>query len=352
MVSGIYFPVLVAVVSWIVAVYICMLFGWKNTPENLAIVGGIAFIVIFSINYFSAVLGGFFQNFSTILKVMLLGVLAVAGFIFGDPHVITQRSNEVTGSFGALAPIAFSYDGWDRWVVSTSISNEIKNSRKNLSIALILGPLFVLVAYICYFTGNSILLGSEEIMRLGDSHVNAAVTMVFGAAGAKVFLIFVIISVLGTLNGFILGSLRMSYSLAIRGMFPGSEKVAYMEEGHHIPKFLAKIAFVLGIIWSVLNYVTQKYNIISNSDVSEIPIVASYILYIALYIYVIRMWFKGDSIGVVRDVIIPIIAILGSLMIVIGGLKNPMTLVYLGVCFITIIIAYIYIIKIDKKLEK
>lgn len=190
MVSGIYFPVLVAVVSWIVAVYICMLFGWKNTPENLAIVGGIAFIVIFSINYFSAVLGGFFQNFSTILKVMLLGV---------------------------LASIAFSYDGW---VVSTSISHEIKNSRKNLPIALILGTLFVLVAYIFYFTGISVLLGPEEIMRLGDNHVNAAVTMVFGEAGAKVFLIFVIISVLGTLNGFTLGSLRMPYSLAIRNMFP------------------------------------------------------------------------------------------------------------------------------------
>ncbi|WP_410208635.1 APC family permease [Fusobacterium sp.] len=183
----IYFPVLVGVVSWIVAVYICMLFGWKSTPKNLGVIGGAAFIVIFSINYFSAVLGGFFQNFSTILKVMLLGVLAVAGFIFGDPHVITQGSNEVTGSFGAVTPIAFSYDGWDRWVVSTSISNEIKNSRKNLSIALILGPLFVLVAYIFYFTGISVLLGPEEIMRLGDNHVNAAVTMIFGNRGAKIF---------------------------------------------------------------------------------------------------------------------------------------------------------------------
>lgn len=348
----IYFPALVAVVSWIVAVYICMLFGWKNTPENLALVGGVAFIVIFSINYFSAVLGGFFQNFSTILKVMLLGVLAIAGFVFGDPHVITQGSNEITGSFawlGALAPIAFSYDGW---VVSTSISHEIKDSKRNLPIALVFGPLFVLGAYIFYFTGISVLLGPEEIMRLGDNHVNAAVTMVFGPAGAKVFLIFVIISVLGTLNGFTLGSLRMPYSLAIRGMFPASEKVAYMEEGHHIPKVSAKIAFVLGIIWSAVNYVTQKYNMIPNSDVSEIPIVASYILYIALYICVIRMWFKGDDVGVIRGVIIPIIAILGSLVIVIGGLQNPMTLIYLGICLITILVALGYIIKIDKKLEK
>ncbi|WP_410208636.1 hypothetical protein [Fusobacterium sp.] len=92
----------------------------------------------------------------------------------------------------------------------------------------------------------------------------------------------------------------------------------------------------------MINYITQKYDLIPNSDVSEIPIVASYILYIALYICVIVMYFKGKIEGFIKGIIIPGIAIAGSLLIVAGGLQNPMTFIYLGVCFITIIIAYIY----------
>lgn len=342
----IYYPALIAVVSWIVGVYMCMLFNWNSTPENLTLIGIVAFVIIFGINYFSAILGGFFQNFSTISKVILLLVLAIAGFIYGDPKFVAH-SGDIVGTFGwlgALAPIAFSYDGW---VVSTSISHEIKNSKRNLPIALIFGPLFVLAAYIFYFVGISILLGPDEIMRLGDAHVNAAVTMIFGNAGAKVFLIFIVISVLGTLNGFTLGSLRMPYSLAIRNMFPNSKKVAYIKPGHHVPKYSSKISFVLAGIWIIINYLTQKYNLIPNSDVSEIPIVASYILYIALYICVIKMYFKGEVKSFVRGVIVPIIAILGSVLIIVGGLQNPMTIIYLVICVIVIIIAYLYLVKID-----
>lgn len=343
----IYYPALIAVVSWVAGVYMCMLFGWEASFENMAIIGTIAFLVCFAMNYFSAVMGGFFQNFSTISKILLLAVLSTAGFIYGDPKFI-QSSATAHGSFSwlaALAPIAFSYDGW---VVSTSISHEIRDSKKNLPIALIIGPIFVLLAYIFYFVGVSILVGPQEIIRLGDAHVNRAVTMLFGNTGAKVFLIFIIISVLGTLNGFTLGSLRMPYSLAIRNMFPMSEKVGYIAPGHHVPKYSAKISFVLALVWIVLNYVTQKYNMIPNSDVSEIPIVASYILYIILYICVIKMYFTKEVPSIARGVIIPIIAILGSLMIIVGGMQNPMTFIYLGICLIFIIIAYIYLLKIDK----
>ena len=340
----IYYPALGAVISWIVGVYMCMLFGWESTSENMGLIGLIAFLLCYVINYYSAILGGAFQNFSTVSKVLLILILAGAGFIFGNPKLITASNSAMQeGSFmwlGALAPIAFSYDGW---VVSTSISHEIKNSKRNLPIALIVGPIFVLFAYIFYFVGISILVGPNRIMELGDAHVNEVVIMLFGDFGAKVFLIFIIISVLGTLNGFILGFLRMPYSLAIRDMFPMAKKTSYIAKGHHVPRFSAKIALGLSLIWMVVNYITQKYNLIPNSDVSEIPIVASYILYIILYIAVIRMYFKGEIKNFIRAVIVPIIAIVGSLFIVIGGLQNPMTITYLGFCLVVIIIALIYL---------
>ncbi len=344
----IYYPAVTVAVSWVVGVYMCMLFGWNATFELTAWIGIIASILCFAMNVFSANLGGYFQNCATVIKMIPLILIAGAGFIYGNPSEFVFTAKEAAGSsvswLAALGPIAFSYDGW---VVSTSIAHEIKNSKRNLPIALIFGPVFVLIAYIFYFVGISILIGPENIIQMGDQHVNAAAIRLFGESGAKLILIFVIISVLGTLNGFILGFIRMPYSLALRGMFPMAEKVKKINEKTHLPEYSAGIAFVITMVWEWINYVAYKGNLIPNSDVSEIPIVASYILYIILYICVIKLYLKGEVEGKVRGLLIPVLAIIGSAIIVVGGLQNPMTFVYIGICSIVIIISLMFYKKAD-----
>ena len=76
------------------------------------------------------------------------------------------------GWISAIAPIAFSFDGW---VVATSIGHEIKDSKRNLPKALIIAPIFILAMYVLYFVGISIYIGPETIMALGDAHVDLAV---------------------------------------------------------------------------------------------------------------------------------------------------------------------------------
>lgn len=344
----IYYPAVTVAVSWVVGVYMCMLFGWNATFELISWIGIIASILCFAMNVFSANLGGYFQNCATVIKMIPLVLIAGAGFIYGNPGEFVFTAKEAAGSsvswLAALGPIAFSYDGW---VVSTSIAHEIKNSKRNLPIALIFGPVFVLIAYIFYFVGISILIGPENIIQMGDQHVNAAAIRLFGESGAKLILIFVIISVLGTLNGFILGFIRMPYSLALRGMFPMAEKVKKINEKTHLPEYSAGIAFVITMVWEWINYVAYKGNLIPNSDVSEIPIVASYILYIILYICVIKLYLKGEVEGKVRGLLIPVLAIIGSAIIVVGGLQNPMTFVYIGICSIVIIISLMFYKKAD-----
>ncbi len=344
----IYYPAVTVAVSWVVGVYMCMLFGWNATFELTAWIGIIASVLCFAMNVFSANLGGYFQNCATVIKMIPLILIAGAGFIYGNPSEFVFTAKEAAGSsvswLAALGPIAFSYDGW---VVSTSIAHEIKNSKRNLPIALIFGPVFVLIAYIFYFVGISILIGPENIIQMGDQHVNAAAIRLFGESGAKLILIFVIISVLGTLNGFILGFIRMPYSLALRGMFPMAEKVKKINEKTHLPEYSAGIAFIITMVWEWINYVAYKGNLIPNSDVSEIPIVASYILYIILYICVIKLYLKGEVEGKVRGLLIPVLAIIGSAIIVVGGLQNPMTFVYIGICLIVIIISLMFYKKAD-----
>ena len=122
-----YFPTLIAVVSWVAGIYICMLFGVEGTLEVQMLIGFAVMAFLFVMNTLSAKLGGLFQNASTIIKLIPLALIAIAGLIFGDvsnislSHVTSMQS---VGWIAAIAPIAFSFDGW---VVATSIGHEIKD---------------------------------------------------------------------------------------------------------------------------------------------------------------------------------------------------------------------------------
>ena len=103
------------------------------------------------------------------------------------------------------------------------------------------------------------------------------------------------------------------------------------------------MSFVICIVWAFIHYFVTKLNLMPNSDVSEIPIVASYILYILLYVEVIKMYFKKeDGLSTAKGLIIPILAVIGSLIIIIGGLANPMTLVYILICVVVIVISLMF----------
>ena len=173
-----------------------------------------------------------------------------------------------------------------------------------------------------------------------------AAQKIFGDMGAKIILIFVIVSVLGTVNGYTLGFIRLPYSLAIRDMFPKIKNIANINENYGTPITSGIMAYGICIIWAVIHYLITKFGLMPNSDVSEIPIVSSYILYIILYLAVIKIYGKkDDNINAMRGLIIPILAIAGSLIIVIGGLANPMTKYYILICAVVIVFSMVFYTK-------
>ena len=150
-----YYPTIIAVVSWVTGIYGCMLFGVEESLEIQILIGTIIMALTFLFNIVSFKLSGLFQNAATIIKLIPLIIIAIIGLIFGDPQYITGEHTKIfaqTGWISAIAPIAFSFDGW---IVSTSIGHEIKDSRKNLPKALVIAPIFILIIYILYFVGIS-----------------------------------------------------------------------------------------------------------------------------------------------------------------------------------------------------
>lgn len=349
----VYYPTLVSVVSWVAGVYICMLFGIESTLENQVIIGVSSMLIIFIMNFLSAKLAGWFQGAATIIKLLPLIFIGIAGLIFGDPMssvTLDSQTLQSTSWLLALSPMAFAFDGW---FISTTISHEIKNSKKNLPIALIISPIIILVVYIAYFVGITSYIGPETVISLGDSHVQYAAQSLIGDWGAKAVVTFVVISVLGTLNGLTLGGMRMPYSLAVKNMFPKSEKISKINEKLGISVFSAFISLILSSLWYVIHYLTMKYDLLSGSDVSEIAIVTNYMLFIFLYVAVIKLAKKGEIKGIARGYIVPILAIVGSLIIFFGSMGMANFWYYIIFSLVVISIGYLYThIKMKKQPKK
>lgn len=343
-----YFPTLIAVVSWVAGIYICILFGIEGTLEKQMLIGLAIMVFLFVINTLSAKLGGLFQNASTIIKLIPLLLIAVAGLVFGDTSSVSFSditAMKSTGWIAAIAPIAFSFDGW---VVSTSISHEIKNSKRNLPKALIIAPIFILIVYVLYFVGISMYIGPETIMSLGDAHVDLAANNLLGPWGAKIVLIFVIISIMGTINGLTLGMIRLPHSLSVRNMFPKSKVINKIDEKLLMPVNSAIVAFIIAIVWYIAHYLTTKFGLLPNSDISEISITMSYTMYILLYVKVIQLGRQGKISGIWNTIINPVLAIIGSLIILFGSMGNQLFWIYAAFCLLVMLLAVLFCKKNEK----
>lgn len=337
-----YYPTLVAVVSWVAGIYICMLFNIQGTIEIQILIALIVMITLFASNILSNKFGGYFQNASTIIKIIPLIIIAIAGLLFGDPNTIVLSDVTSMQSFGwiaAIAPIAFSFDGW---IVATSIGHEIKDPQKNLPKALVVAPLFILALYLLYFVGISMYIGPETVISLGDAHVDLAANKIFGPWGAKIVIIFVVISIMGTVNGLIMGITRKPYSLAIRGMFPYHKSLSKIDKKTGIPMQSSILAFLISVAWLGAHYITQKFSLLPNSDISEISITINYVLYILLYVKVYNMGRSGEIKGIWRGRLNPVLAILGSIIILMGSIGNPLFWAYASICLLVLISAIVF----------
>lgn len=319
-----------------------MLFGIEGTLERHILIGLATTILISVINLASTKLAGLFQSAATIIKLLPLAIIGIAGFAIGNPAdaLVVSHAELTSGSWlSALIPIVFAFDGW---IVATSITDQVKDAKRNVPLALILAPFSILVIYLIYFVGISILVGPTTIVELGDAHVNVAANALLGHSGSKLLLVFVIISVAGTANGLTMGLFNMPYSLALRNMFPYADKLKTPGKNGNPPLPSALVASAIVLFWLVVHYITQKFGLLHNSDVSEISTTIQYILFIFLYIPVLRLGIKKEIKSIWKGFVFPILAITGSLIILCVGMLNPFFIIYLVLCFALLLSAYLF----------
>ena len=326
----IYYPTLVAVLAWVSANYTQGLLGMDNAVWPLSFIYMTGF---FLLNYFSPVLAGRWQVTSTVVKLVPLALVAVVGTISGLSNGMTMANfataaKTVSGGGGlALATLstAFAYEGW---IIATVINAELKDAKKTLPRALVVGTIAVVCIYMLYYLGISGVLTNDQVLAEGDAAPVRVISLIFGGLGATLLTVFVIVSCLGTLNGLIMGSARGMFSIASRNMGPRPDLFRKVNPVNNCTTHSAVIGYALSCFWLLVWYGNFAGWWGNFMDISELPIAFLYVIYISLYIWVMKTF---DDLGPFNRYACPALAGAGSVYIIWGAVHKDMFLHFLAI---------------------
>lgn len=291
---------------------------------------------------------------STVIKLIPLASVAIVGTISGISTGMTMENftsamANVGSSSGTLATAvvatAFAYEGW---IVAITINGEIKDSKRNLSRALIIGSIVVFLVYVLYFLGIAGVLPTSETVSQGDNAVAVTTTQLFGSTASSILTVFVIISCLGTLNGLVMSCMRILYSLAIRGQGPMPERMRQIDAKTKMPRNSTLAALIISLIYLTLWYCSLNQVFGQYIALDEIPIVLIYGMYMFLYVYYIKTF---KDLNVIKRYLVPFCAMLGSGVILYGGMTNPSIGIYLVISLIVLILGLLFYRK-DRVMEE
>jgi len=212
---------------------------------------GVSVIILLSIvNFIGVGLGKSIQNVFTVIKIGTLAAIITLGFAIGKgtpPELAMDPAGMSFGSiiigFGvALVAVAWAFDGWNN---VNFVAGEIKNPRRNLPLALILGTLgitflYVLVNYIYLYALP--LKETIGVVRIAEKATGA----LFGSSTGTLISALVIVSVFGSLNGSILVGPRVYFAMAKDGLF--FQKVAHVHPRFRTPGF----SILIQAVWASL----------------------------------------------------------------------------------------------------
>ncbi|MBS5565543.1 MAG: APC family permease [Firmicutes bacterium] len=312
----IYFPAMTSVLAWVSARYLGVLCGFDITGGPVMVLACLFLVGSYAVNALSPILAGKFQVATTVIKLIPLLLMGIVGTIVGLANgttienfttvVTTVEGGNGHALFTAVAATAFAYEGW---IIATSINAELKNARRNLPIALVIGTLIVALTYILYYIGLSGSVSNAEIMAGGEAGAKLAFEKIFGRAAGVGLFVLVVVSCLGTLNGLMLAATRSLYSVAARGNGPKPEAFLGIDQYTNMPANSAIVGVLMCAVWLTYFYganLTEGWFGPFCFDSSELPIITLYALYIPMFLNVMR---REKELNAFHRYVMPVLSI-------------------------------------------
>jgi len=263
-----YQPAGYAIIAWITSGFTATVAGMSRVDEVYlpfrffiaAFFMGITFVM----NYLAPkipVKMNVATTLARMIPLVLMGTVGVVAGLFAG-NGSDSGAAEVQGMadgieyasaslFAAISATAFAFNGWQ---AALAFNSEVKDSKRNFPIALMLGFGLIIVVYVLYFIGiataspaavEQMMVGGTESFAQGT---HTAFRSVFGSAGG-VLVGFMIISGLGILNACCLGMSRAMYSLGRRDTGPMATRMSELDSTTNVPNNSMVMAVGISFLW-------------------------------------------------------------------------------------------------------
>ncbi len=217
-------------------------------------VAAVAIVVTSAFNYRGARTGALVQNVTTVAKYGGLVFIIALALALGLPRTggghftpAAPPGSFAFGAFGlALVSALWAFDGW---ADLSFVAGEVRDPRRTLPRALVLGTLAVIAVYLLANVAYLAVLPVEEIR--GSRLVAADVAeRLVGRGGVAFVAATVMLSTFGTLNGTLLTAPRIFYALADDGLF--FRPVARVHPRYGSPYVAILLTAALGVVFVLL----------------------------------------------------------------------------------------------------
>jgi APA family basic amino acid/polyamine antiporter len=231
-------------------------------PEGL--IAGIAIAIFTLVNCFGVRIGGTVQSSFMISKIVVIFLLVACGLLLSHayaPKWTPALDRPFSGSLftaigAAMVPVLFTYSGWQ---AASFVSSEVKNPRRNMPLAIVLGILGVIVLYCSVTFVDLWVLGPQGLAQT-ETPASAVMRAVLGERGVTLIAIGIMIAALGYISQAALTAPRVYYAMAQDKVF--FSQLAWLPGKTHAPVLAIVVQGIaaMAIAWSgkydqVLTYV-------------------------------------------------------------------------------------------------
>lgn len=226
---------------------------FAGTPFSYGnqVFAGAATCLLTFVNVLGVRAGKWTQNLLTLAKAAgLLGIVGTALLAKPAPAAIATTHATLPYSL-ALIFVLFTYGGWNEMAY---VAGEVRNPRRNIVRALVLGTVSVTLLYLAVNTAFLRVLGFDGVAA-SRAVATDTVARVFPQSAAILISGLICVSALGAVNGLIFTGARISYAM-------GADHALFRRFGQWHPRFgtpanalLLQGAIALGLIVALGNFV-------------------------------------------------------------------------------------------------
>ena len=326
------------------AEYSLRFFGYDTgvAPYNVYdnYLAAVAIVVTATLNIVGVRWGSLVQTVTTIAKYGALVFIILVAFALGLPQSGGHYTPALPpGSFSwapfglALVSVLWAFDGW---ADLSFVGGEVKDPRRVLPRALIIGVLAVIAIYLLANLAYLAVLSVDEIRSSRLVAADVAQRLI-GPIGVAFVSMTVMITTFGTLNGSLLTSPRIFFAMAADKLF--FRGVASVHPRFQTPWVAIGMSAILGVIFVLLRTFEQL------ADTFVTAIIPFYALGVAAIFVLRRQRTYDPPFRVPLYPIAPILFILGTIYLLVNALIDPTsrngTMAVLGVILVGIPVYYI-----------